>query len=103
MPGAPSGLAMAFEMAAYGFFAGVLVKAFGSSLKGIYTSLIISMIIGRIVWGIASYLIFLSLGMDFTLQLFLAGAFINALPAIILHILIIPPIVMALKKAHIAD
>ena len=103
MPGAPSGLAMSFEMAAYGFFVGVLVKAFGSSLKGIYTSLIISMIIGRVVWGIASYLIFLSLGMDFTLQLFLAGAFINALPAIILHILIIPPIVVALKKAHVAD
>ena len=103
MPGAPCGLAMAFEMAAYGFSAGILVKLTGPSAKGIYLSLIISMLAGRIVWGVAAYLIFLLLGMDFTLQLFLAGAFINAVPAIILHLVIIPPIVLALKRAHITD
>lgn len=101
VPGGPSGLSMAFEMAAYGFVAGICIKLFSFSLKGVYASLIAAMLIGRVVWGIASYLVFLSLGMRFTMQLFIAGAFINAIPAIILHLLIIPPVVMAVRKAGI--
>ena len=41
-------------------------------------------------------------GGAFGMQAFLAGAFINAWPGIILHIAIIPPIVLALEKAGLA-
>ena len=40
-------------------------------------------------------------GTKFTLDAFLAGAFISAWPGIILHILLIPLIVIALKKAKL--
>lgn len=35
----------------------------------------------------------------FSWQAFAAGAFVNALPGIALHLLLIPPIVLALQKA----
>ena len=100
-PGGPSGLSMAFEMAAYGFVSGVCIKLFKFSIKGVFAALISAMLLGRVVWGIASYFVFLTLGMHFTMQLFIAGAFLSPIPAIILHIAIIPPIAMALKRAHI--
>lgn len=99
----PTGLAMAFEMAAYGFAAGMLVKLLRKNTAGLYLSLIGAMLIGRVVWGIVSFFLYGMLGNTFTLEAFFAGAFINAVPAIILHILIIPPIVLALRKSHVAD
>ncbi len=104
---------MAFELAAYGLFAGLLYQAlgngklnlFGSSEKAkeagaLYASLIIAMLLGRIVWGVVKFL-FISLFIPdgvFTLQLFFAGAFVTAWPGILLQIVIIPPIVYALKR-----
>jgi hypothetical protein len=37
----------------------------------------------------------------FSLAAFVAGAFIQAVPGIILHIILIPVIVIALKKANL--
>ena len=58
------------------------------------------MIVGRLVWGLAKWAM---LGPSFTLQMFLAGAIVKALPGIILHIVLIPPIVLALSKAGFAE
>lgn len=95
----PTGLAMAFELAAYGLSAGLLYRALPKKLIFTYLSLILSMIIGRAVWGTAMYVIMTACGDEFTLMAFLSGAFIKALPGIICHILLIPPIVFALRKA----
>jgi hypothetical protein len=38
-------------------------------------------------------------GGQYTINMFITGAFVNAVPGIILHIVLIPVIVMALKKA----
>ena len=38
-------------------------------------------------------------GGAFTLEAFMAGAVLNAVPGIILQIILVPPIVMILKKA----
>ncbi len=94
----PVALAMAFEMAAYGVIAGLLYKKLPKKTINIYITLIVSMIGGRIVWEIASYAL---AGNSFTLDLFLAGAFINAVPGIILQIVLIPVLVLALKKSNI--
>lgn len=103
MPAMPSCLIMAFEMAAYGLAAGVLVNRLGRSASGLYLSLIGAMLFGRLVWGAVSFVFYAAfMQTPFTMQMFLAGAFINALPAIVLHIAIIPPIVMALRRSHIA-
>ena len=97
----PTAVAMAFELAAYGCAAGVLYALLPKKVPMVYASLIGAMLCGRAVWGIASYFLYMALGNSFTWQAFAAGAFLNAVPGIILHILIIPPIVLALEKAGI--
>ena len=48
----PTGLAMAFEMAAYGMIAGALYKhSKWQCVVALYRSLLIAMVGGRIVWG----------------------------------------------------
>lgn len=96
----PVGTAMAFELATYGLSAGLLYKMLPKKLPYIYVSLILSMLIGRVVWGITMFVIaILAANIQFGFAAFLAGAFINAIPGIILHIILIPIIVISLKKA----
>ena len=49
----PTGIAMSFELAAYGMVCGILYKKLPKTIPNIYFSLIGSMLAGRIVWGIA--------------------------------------------------
>ena len=42
-------------------------------------------------------------GSAFTWSAFMAGALLNAIPGIILHIVLIPILVMALKRAKVLD
>ena len=97
----PVAFAMAFELAAYGFTSGILYRIFPKKNGYIYCSLIISMIIGRLVWGAVQ---FACMGFDtseFGFSAFLAGAVTNALPGIIFQIVLIPVIIMILKKSKI--
>ena len=40
-------------------------------------------------------------GKTYTLQAFLMGAFVTALPGIIIQLVLIPPVVVALEKVHL--
>jgi len=103
MPPVLSAVAMAFELAAYGFATGILYKIFRKNNVFVYVTLIISMICGRIVWGIVSYALY-GLGFSgspFTWQAFFAGAIANAIPGIILQIVIVPVIIIALRKGNL--
>lgn len=102
MPPVMVSLAMAFEMAAYGLAAGFLVNRLPKTTPNLYASLIGAMLFGRIVWGIAAFFIYRAFGSPFTVQTFLAGAFIQAVPAIVLHIVIVPPIVMGLRRVGLS-
>ncbi|MEF9840510.1 MAG: ECF transporter S component [Lachnospiraceae bacterium] len=95
----PVGIAMMFELAAYGLCAGLFYKNLTKKTINIYISLLASMLIGRIVWGTAMFVIAGIAHIEFNFHMFLAGAFINAVPGIIAHIIIIPIIIIALKKA----
>lgn len=99
----PIGLGMAFEMMTYGIVAGLLYKILPKKTVNIYVSLIISMIAGRIVWGIARLVIAGVVAGEFTWQMFISGALLTAVPGIILHIILIPIIVIALRKAKLID
>ncbi|MBQ4427105.1 MAG: ECF transporter S component [Oscillospiraceae bacterium] len=99
----PTATAMAFELAAYGCAAGLLYKLFPKKAWGVYAALICAMLIGRAVWGAAMLSIMTATGKGWGIDAFLAGAFINAWPGIILHVAIIPPIVLALRKAKIIE
>lgn len=94
----PTAVAMAFEMAAYGFVTGFLAKRLPKNLAGIYTALISAMLAGRVVWGVVMSLLLVK-GDGFTVAAFVAGAFTNAIPGIILQLVAIPVIVLALQKA----
>ena len=93
MPPLLTAITMAFELGAYGFFSGMLYRKLK---KNIYLSLILSMLLGRVVWGIASAAIY---GIsEFGLSAFIAGGFVNAVPGIILQLILIPILVKVLKQ-----
>ncbi len=95
----PTAVAMSFELFAYGAFTAFFSRIFNKGTKGIYISLVLSMIIGRIIWGITMLVLTTASGSHFTLALFVAGAFTNAIPGIIIHIVIVPLAVTLFRKA----
>lgn len=101
MPPMPAGIAMCFELAAYGLVSGLLYGRLPKRAGNIYVSLIAAMVVGRVVWGGARLALAGVVGAPFTWALFLSGAFTTALPGIIVQILLIPVLVMALQKAGI--
>jgi thiamine transporter ThiT len=87
----PSAVGMAFELMAYGLVSGLLAEKWGTeSYRKIYAILIIAMITGRIVWGFAQIVLLGINGNAFTFNAFIGGALINAIPGIILQLLILP-------------
>lgn len=98
----PTGIAMAFELAAYGAIAGFLYNhSRWQCLLSLYRSLIIAMIGGRIVWGLVQAVIMGISGDVFTWQLFIAGAFLNAILGIVLQLVFIPAIMIALDRTGV--
>lgn len=94
----PTAIAMAFELAAYGFITGFLYsRSRWHCIKALYRCMIIAMLAGRAVWGIAEAVL---LG-GFSFQAFIAGALLNAVPGIILQLIIIPVIMVSLKRAKL--
>jgi len=98
----PGAVAMAFELAVYGLVSGILYRLLPKKKWSIYVTLIVAMLAGRVIWGIARLIIAGLSGNSFTWALFLAGAFTNAVPGIILHIVLIPVIVMVLEHAGLS-
>lgn len=94
----PSAVGMAFELAAYGAFSGLFYRLLPKKKLFIYVSLLGAMAAGRVVWGLVSFVLYRILGNPFTVEIFLAGAFLNAIPGIICQLILIPVIIMALQK-----
>lgn len=87
----PSAIGMAFELMTYGFVSGLLAEKWGTdSYRKIYAILIIAKLAGRLVWGLAQIVLLGIKGNVFTFDAFMAGALINAIPGIILQLLILP-------------
>ena len=101
MPPMPMDIAMAFELAAYGAISGLLYKKLPKTNANVYVTLILSMIAGRIVWGAARFVIAGLTNSTFPFSAFIAGAVTEAIPGIILHIVLIPIIVIALERAKL--
>lgn len=99
----PTGVTMAFELAVYGLAAGLFYKILPKKVHNIYVTLILSMLIGRLAGGIVKFIIvtFFAPDIPFGLAIFWTDYFVKAVPGIILHIVLIPVTVMALKKAKL--
>lgn len=98
----PKAIAMAFELAIYGFVCGFLYFRFKKkSVFTIYVSLVSAMILGRVALALANIAL-LGIGEGkYTFALFVSGALLDAIPGIILQLLLIPAVVVAINKASL--
>ena len=95
----PTGISMAFELATYGFVVGYVYKVSRwKCIIALYESLIIAMVAGRIIWGIVQMILLGINGQAFTYEMFMAGAFLNAIPGIVFQLIFIPSLMLALHK-----
>lgn len=95
-------LCMAFELMAYGLISGRLYGWLKKYRWGLIVSLLGAMLAGRIVWAVASMVIYrLFADFPFTFQLFLAGGFLSAWPGMILQIVLVPLLVRLLEKTRL--
>ncbi len=95
----PTGIAMAFELAAYGFLTGLLyARSRWQCVIALYRCLIAAMIGGRLVWALVRIILSGVASQPFTWQMFLSGALLTAIPGIILQLVFIPAIMVALDR-----
>ncbi len=104
----PGATAMAFEMAVYGGLTGLLYGLLLRARPGrkhtpaLYGAMIPAMVAGRLVHGAAMAVCMGLNGGAYTFQAFLTADFVNAWPGILLHLLLTPPVVLALEKARLS-
>ena len=94
----PTAVCMAFELSAYGAMTGLFYKWLPKKKGFIYVSLISAMVIGRLVWGLAMLVCTGIKGGSFGIKIFLASAISNALPGIVIQIVLVPLVVMLLER-----
>lgn len=97
----PVAVSMAFELCVYGLVTGFLYKKLPKKNSMIYVSLIAAMLIGRVVAGLVNVILYGVQGNAYSFQLFAAGMFINAIPGMILQLILVPVLVMVFKKAKL--
>ncbi len=108
MPNGNTLFSMELELAAYGAAAGALagIRWFKASeqenaitkVSRVVFSLVLAMLIGRAVYGAVNAVILSRGDSPFTLTAFVSGAFVNALPGILIQLILIPTLVTLAKK-----
>lgn len=99
----PNAVSMAFELATYGAIVGILYYKLSSCKLRIYISLLVAMFAGRITWGTVMVIISGISHSTFSWQMFMSGALLNAIPGIILQLVLIPLLVFTLEKAGVMN
>lgn len=95
----PAAVWMAGELATYGFALGLLYeKGRRKNLVWLYASLLLSMIAGRLVWGLLKAVLLGFAHQPFTFHAFLVGGFVDAFPGILLQLILIPMLMGIFKK-----
>ena len=97
----PVAIAMAFELLTSGLVIGLVYRRLAKKgTVGVYAALLTAMAAGRLVWGAAEVVLLGLNGNAFTAQAFLAGALLNAVPGILVQLILIPAVMAALQKAN---
>ena len=79
---------MALELAAYGYFAGLIYDKYQ---KNVFLPLIAAMLIGRVVAGITAFAVYSIFGMEqVNILTFITGSIVKGLPGIILILVAVP-------------
>ena len=103
MPAAAMLVCMVPELCCYGLCCGLCMKWIrtGHLYADLYFSLIPAMILGRVVGGLASALLYLSSAQVYSLALWASSYLIGTLPGVILQLIILPILVLILTKARL--
>jgi Protein of unknown function (DUF1393). len=94
----PTATAMMLELCAYGALTGILYQRLRWN---VVPALICAMLGGRIVSGAANAVFMNMAGKSYGLAAFISGSFVEALPGIVIQIILIPILILALEKAKI--
>ena len=102
MPPLQIATTMAFEIGTYGWVAGLIYGKAKANVITLYVALISAMLVGRVVFGIATYVLFV--GFDFgpgvyNLTMWTTSVFITSWPGIVGQLIMIPLIVVALERS----
>lgn len=92
---------MMVELAAYGTAAGFMMKLVRtkSTYADLYISLIVAIVCGRVLAGLAKALIF-ARG-SYSMSAWIAGSVVTSWPGTVIQLVFIPTIVFALMKSHL--
>ena len=99
MPAVPECFFMAAELAFYGLMSGLLYRIFPKKLPFYYVSLLISMVTGRIIYGITHLFVAGLNGNTYLFETFIGATLLGSIPGIILQLILIPLILAGLKRA----
>ena len=100
----PTAIAVAFEMSVYGLTIGLLYGfSEKKSIVTIYISMLIAMILGRIVRCLAEIVLLGLQGNAFVWKTFVTGVILSSMPGIILQLILIPLIMITLKKVKLLE
>ncbi len=99
MPPMPKCLFMAAELAVYGFMSGFFYRIFPKKLPFYYLSLLISMVSGRIIYGIVNFVIAGIQGESYLFKTFLTATVLESIPGMIVQIILIPLLLEGLTRA----
>ncbi|MBR5755161.1 MAG: ECF transporter S component [Erysipelotrichaceae bacterium] len=103
MPPAPVLPGLLCELAVYGLMTGLLSRLI--KIKNVtaktYIVLILAMLAGRLTYGVLNALVFKA--GSYSMQAWTSAAFITALPGIVIQLILIPVLIVRLKKAGLID
>ena len=100
----PNAIAIAFELATYGLIIGLLYRhQKHPSRKYLLFSLLISMLVGRIVWGIAQAVLLGFAGKPCGFGAFILGGVLYETPGIVIQLILIPLIVGFIEQKQTND
>lgn len=103
MPPLPMLVRMIPELMTYGFIAGLCIRFIrtGHSTADVYISLVVAMVAGRIVGGIATAVFFAVTSGVYSIALWATGYFAESLPGIAAHLILVPLLLFMLQKARV--
>lgn len=105
----PTAVCMMFELACYGFVSGLVFHLLYKKTKlneilVIFIAMLSAILLGRCVNGIVHWLIgIIDTKNAFTFKMFLSISFVVAWPGIILHLILVPSLIILLKRSNLLD
>lgn len=98
-------LHMGPELCAYGLFTGLMMQFIRTRRMSldVYVSLVAAMLLGRVVGGLAQWLVITLMGTGkvFTLAVWATSYIVGTLPGVVAHLILIPMLVLVLEKARV--